>query len=146
MRAALAHHGQSETGQTPRPVSLARFHSGAPECPALEPSSPSPSLLVVPDDVYPPQSFLPHTLFSFAMHLFFWLFLIASTSHAIHVPISRYKFSSPSPLEKRAQGHGGLSYNVLAAGNSSKDLKSVHYPISISSTFSLDCEPATSVI
>ena len=84
--------------------------------------------LVIPDDAYPPQSFLPHTLFLVAMHIFFWLFLLASTSHAIHVPISRYKFTGPSPLEKRAQGHGGLSYNVLAAGNSSKDLKSVHYP------------------
>lgn len=65
------------------------------------------------------------------MNLFPWsltLLLVASVAHAVHVPISRHKLSGFSPLEKRAQGHGGASYNVLAAGDSPNGLKSVDYP------------------
>ncbi|KAF9651169.1 acid protease [Thelephora ganbajun] len=62
------------------------------------------------------------------MNVLLWslaLFLVASTSHAIHVPISRFKLSGFSPLEKRAQGHGATPYHLFAAGNSSKDLSNV---------------------
>lgn len=65
------------------------------------------------------------------MNVFLWplaLLLVASVSHAIHVPVSRHKLSGFSPLEKRAQGHGGISYNVLAAGDSTNHLKLVGYP------------------
>ena len=56
------------------------------------------------------------------------LFLVASTAHAIRVPVSRLKLPSFSPLEKRVQGHGGTSYNVLATTDSSKDLTSAYFP------------------
>lgn len=74
------------------------------------------------------------------MNILVWslaLILAASTSRAIRVPVSRFRLPDFSPLEKRAQGHGGTSYNVLAAGDSSKDLKSV-VP-TVSPIFSLDC-------
>ena len=55
------------------------------------------------------------------------LFLAASTSHAIRIPVSRFKLPASSPLEKRAQNHGGTSYNILAASDSSNGLMSVHF-------------------
>ena len=67
------------------------------------------------------------------MNVLFWiltLFLAASTSHAIRVPISRFRLHDSSPLEKRAQGHGGVSYNVFATGESPEDLELVGYPCS----------------
>ena len=88
MGAALAHHGQSETGQTPRPVSLARFHSGTPECPALERSLPSPSLSSSQTTSTPHSHFSP-TVIS-------WSPCISSSgcfsSHQLHTP-----FTYPSP-------------------------------------------------
>ena len=56
------------------------------------------------------------------------LLFAASTSHAIRVPISRFKLPESPPLEKRAQGHGSVSYNAFATGESSKDLELVGYP------------------
>lgn len=79
----------------------------------------------------PHNHFYLHSPFLLAMNVFFWtlaLFFVASTSHAIRVPISRFKLHNSSPLERRAQGHGGVSYNVLATGESPEDLKLVGYP------------------
>lgn len=99
----------------------------------------------------PSQSFPPSRSFYLAMNVFLWsltLLLVASTSHAIRLPVSRYKLSGSSPLEKRAQGHSGVPYNVLATGgNSSEGLKLVYCIIlSILPTISLGCESATSRI
>ena len=64
------------------------------------------------------------------MNVFLWLFalpLFVSTSHALRVPVSRFKLPNFSPLEKRVQGYGSTSYNVLATTNSSQDTTLVHF-------------------
>lgn len=78
----------------------------------------------------PHNHFYTHPPFLLVMNILSWtltLFLAALTSHAIRVPISRFKLHESPPLEKRARGHGGVSYNVFATGESSKDLELVGY-------------------
>ena len=55
------------------------------------------------------------------------LFLVASTSHALRVPVSRFKLPGFSPLENWSQDYGGTSHNVLATTDSSGDLTSVYF-------------------
>jgi len=81
--AALAHHGQSETGQAPRPVSLARFH----------PVQLSGEVLPLPlssscQTTSTPTVFSPHTPFLSTCTSSFGCFL----SHQLRTP-----FTSPSP-------------------------------------------------
>lgn len=80
----------------------------------------------------PHNRFYHHALFLASMNIFLWslaLLLVASSSRAIRVPVSRFKLPSLSPLQKRVQGPGGTPYNVLATTDSSNDdLKSVHFP------------------